>query len=80
MAKRQIWNPFRHYKDAEGVTYVALAKRLDISEDYARKLGAGIVTSVSPAMARQFETRTNGRIKYTEMMRWVEEHLAGRAA
>jgi hypothetical protein len=80
MAKRQIWNPVRHYKDNEGVTYVDLAERLGISEDYARKLGAGLVTSVSPAMARQFEDRTDGRIKYIEMMRWVEAHLDGAAA
>ena len=79
MARRPVRNPVRRYKTSEGITYVILAERLGISEDYARKLGAGLVTSVSPAMAYQFEERSEGAIKYIAMMRWAEAHLAGEA-
>lgn len=80
MARKPVRNPVRRYKVRERITYVTLAERLDISEDYARKLGAGLVTSVSPAMARQFEQRSRGGIKYIDMMRWIEAHLDGAAA
>ena len=80
MARKPIRNPFRRYKDREDVTYAVLAERLNISEDYARKLGAGLVTSVSPAMARKLEDRSDGRIKYLDMMRWAEAHLDDQAA
>ena len=73
-------NPIRRYKDREGITYVELALRLGISEDYARKLGCENLTSVSPKKARQFEQRTRGAIKYLDVMRWVEAHLEGAAA
>lgn len=68
-------NPIRRYKDREKITYVVLADRLGISEDYARKLGCGSVTSVSAAMASQFDDRTDGAIKFLDVMRWVEAHL-----
>ena len=64
-------NPFRRYKDEEQVSYVVLADRLLISEDYARKLGAGIVRSVSPDTADKFDRLTGGRIAYAEMMEWA---------
>ena len=69
-------NPIRRYKDRERITYSVLAERLGISEDYARKIGASLVTSVSPDTAKMFETRTDGRIKYIDVMRWVEANLA----
>lgn len=57
------------------MTYVALAKHLGISQDYARKLGAGIMTSVSPKTARKLEKRSGGAIKYLDMMKWAEANL-----
>ena len=75
MGTREIANPLRRYKDREKITYSVLAERLGISEDYARKLGCGIVTSVSPAMAKQLEQRSSGQIRYLDMMKWAERHL-----
>lgn len=67
-------NPIRAYKDRHALTYVELAERLGISEDYARKLGASLRCSMSPAMARQLESRTRGGIRYLEVMRWIDWH------
>ena len=68
-------NPIRRYKDQEGLTYPELAERLGISVDYARKLGASIVTSVSPEAAKQFEERTFGALEYVSIMLWIKSHL-----
>ena len=72
--------PLRLYKERENITYRTLAERLGISEDYARKLGCGRLTSVSPKLARRIEKRSHGRITYIELMRWVERHLGDSAA
>lgn len=77
---RRRANPIRKYKDREKITYPVLAERLGISEDYARKLGASLLTTVSPEKAKQFEQRTRGAIKYIDVMRWVESHLPNGAA
>lgn len=64
-------NPIRRYKDREGITYTVLAERLGISEHYARKIGVDLARSVSPSLARQFEERSGGKIRYLDVMRWV---------
>jgi hypothetical protein len=73
-------NPIRAYKVREDLTYSQLAERLGISEDYARKLGSDGRTSVSPHMARQFEDRTTGGIRYAAVMRWIDWHQRQTAA
>lgn len=77
MARRLTPNPIRRYKDRNALTYPQLARRLGISEDYARKLGApnGIRT-VSASLAMAFERRTRGAIRFLDVMRWVGEVAA----
>ena len=71
MARRRA-NPIRRYKDRHGLTYPKLAEALDISEDYARKLGApnGLRT-VSVTLAKRIEERTAGEIRFLDLMRWA---------
>jgi DNA-binding transcriptional regulator YdaS (Cro superfamily) len=82
MTKRAIRNPIRRYKDRYGLTYPKLAKRLGISEDYAKKLGSGGVRSLSLARAKEIEDLTDGEIKFLDLVRWASEpeHNGGAAA
>lgn len=74
-------NPFLRFKRRRErelrrrFTYREMADQLGISEDLARKLGCESVTSVSPKLAKQFEERSDGAIRYLDVMRWVERHL-----
>ena len=72
-------NPIRRYKDRHELTYTDLAATLDISEDYARKIGADLVKSVSRRTALKFEERTGGEIQYADVMRWIDENVGGSA-
>lgn len=76
-------NPFVRFKrrrekeEGRALTYREMADELGISEDLAKKLGCESITSVSPRLAKKLESRSHGRIKYLDMMRWVESHLDG---
>lgn len=70
-SRSPIRNPIRAYKDRHELTYLELAKRLGCSWDYARKLGAGLVLSVSAPMAKRFDRRTRGELAFMDVMAWV---------
>ena len=81
MAAARTTNPFLRLKRRRErerscrVTYKDLAEELGISEDLAKKLGCESVTSVSPRLAKQFEVRSGGAIRFMDVMRWVEAHM-----
>ena len=64
-------NPIRAYKIRHHLTYRELAAKLGCSWDYARKLGAGLVLSVSAPMALRFDRRTRGELAFMDVMAWV---------
>lgn len=56
------------FKRRHQLKYPQLATLLGISHDYARKLGAGIIVTVSPKLAAQIEERSGGEIKAVELV------------
>lgn len=56
------------YKRVHQLTYKQLAKLLGISHDFARKLGPGLVRTVSPATAERIEKATGGEIRAVELV------------
>lgn len=69
-------NPIRRYKDAHGMTYRELAKRLGISLDYAKKLGSGGLTRVSLEVAARIERKTRGEVSFAALVEWMRSRLA----
>lgn len=56
------------FKRRHGLTYPQLAALFGISHDYARKLGPGIIKSVSPKVASRIEQRSGGEIKAVDLV------------
>jgi plasmid maintenance system antidote protein VapI len=69
--RQRVPNPVSRYKREAGLTYPKLAKVLGCSYDLVKKLGSEQITSVSPAMAMQFEQRSGGSIQYADLMAWI---------
>lgn len=82
MPTRPIRNPIRRYKKrlarewGRPVTYGELAGILGLKEDFARKLGAETVTSISHRLAVQLEERSDGAIRYLDVMRWIRDRMS----
>ena len=58
----------RAYKARHGLTWEALAKRLGISPDFARKLGCGDRAGISARRARRIERRSQGEIRAADLV------------
>lgn len=68
-------NPFSELLAAEDLSYDDFGRLLGVSSVYARKLAAGAIKTLPPRRAKDFERRTDGRLSYAALMRWVEANL-----
>lgn len=69
-------NPYRRLKTKRSLSWSEVAGLLDISPQYARKLGCGIHRSVPPSRAVEWERRTKGDLKAIDVLRWALEDRA----